>query len=221
MYNAMLRKGNTDTPAEDVEAMVAVHNFLNEGAWNEIVEWENIFASGLGPGWDKCKHGEQGLAMDRARREYLAEFQAERQRLTGQAPTPQQKAQVELQQPKLLRFQGRPGDPTPKARVLQYLAKMFPEKFGQEPPFDRHDWFVARKQPDGSVREVRYVIDYYGGGLQATGEPVFYLDIRPALDSPTAAAERMIRWGSDVWYTATGSGIRDKLREQEVQAKAR
>lgn len=212
MYNAMLRKGHTDTPAEDVTAMVAVHNFLNEGAWNEIVEWENIFAQGLAEGYKKCKRGEQGLALERAKREYLAELQAERR--TAAAAT-------QTEQPKLLRFQGRPNEPTPKARVLQALARTFPDRFGQEPPFDRHDWYVARKQADGSTREVRYVIDYYGGGLQATGEPVFYLDIRPALDTPTAAAERLIRWGGDVWFTATGSGIREQVKAQEAQSRMR
>lgn len=217
MYNAMLRKGHTDTPAEDVESMVAVHNFLNEGAWNEIVKWERLFSKGLSEGWEGCKRGEQGIAQDDAKREYFAQLQADRRRAAG---LPEDIAST-AEQPRLLRFQGRPGEPTPKARVLQYLAQMFPERFGQEPPFDRHDWYVARRQPDGTIKEVRYVIDYYGGGLQATGEPVFYLDIRPALDSPTAAAERAIRWGGDVWWTATGSGVRDKLRQQEAQEKAK
>ena len=45
MYNAMLRKGYTDTPAEHVEAMVSVHNFLNEGAWEEIKEWSAASAA--------------------------------------------------------------------------------------------------------------------------------------------------------------------------------
>ncbi len=38
MYNALLRKGYTDTDVTAVESMVAVHNFLNEGAWGEVVE---------------------------------------------------------------------------------------------------------------------------------------------------------------------------------------
>lgn len=216
MYNAMLRKGHTDTPAEDVESMVAVHNFLNEGAWNEIVEWENIFGNGLGEGWNKCARGEQGLSMERAKREYMEELAALRRQDAGLPPAP-----VKNEGPKLLRFQGRPGEPTPKARVLQALAKAFPERFGQEPPFDRHDWYVARKQSDGSVKEVRYVIDYYGGGLQATGEPVFYLDIRPALDTPTAAAERAIRWSRDIWFTAMGSGIREQMKQQAAATEGK
>lgn len=40
MYNAMRKKGYDDTPEDAVESMVAVHNFLNEGAWGEIVVWE-------------------------------------------------------------------------------------------------------------------------------------------------------------------------------------
>ena len=66
MYNAMLRKGYTDTPAEHVEAMVAVHNFLNEGAWEEIREWERRFSGGLGKGWEISKHGEEGAARQAA-----------------------------------------------------------------------------------------------------------------------------------------------------------
>lgn len=76
------------------------------------------------------------------------------------------------------------------------------------PPFDRHDWFVQRQTPNGS-KEVRYVIDYYSGPPEPTGEPVFYLDIRPALDSPTAAVERLMRWGGDVWWRASGGVVRD------------
>merc|ERR1711881_11552 len=60
MYNAMLRKGYTDTPEDAVESMVAVHNFLNEGAWAEIMEWERRFGRGLSVGWEKCRQGEEG-----------------------------------------------------------------------------------------------------------------------------------------------------------------
>ncbi|ODV82998.1 hypothetical protein CANARDRAFT_30341 [[Candida] arabinofermentans NRRL YB-2248] len=40
MFNAMLRKGKGDVPEDAVESMVSIHNFLNEGAWAEILEWE-------------------------------------------------------------------------------------------------------------------------------------------------------------------------------------
>ena len=39
-YNALVRKG-WETPEESIEDMVAIHNFLNEEAWNEIIKWEN------------------------------------------------------------------------------------------------------------------------------------------------------------------------------------
>ncbi|GAB1215006.1 Cytochrome c1 heme lyase [Aspergillus terreus] len=181
MYNAMLRKGYTDTPQDAVEAMVAVHNFLNEGAWAEIVGWERIFARGLAHGWEKCRRGEENIAMD-----------AMRDEMTGAADAEPQ--------PRLLRFQGRPKELTPKARILQAL--------GSNPPFDRHDWYVLRQTPSGP-KEVRYVIDYYSGPPEPTGEPVFYLDIRPALDSPTAAVERLMRWGGDVWWRASGAAVRE------------
>jgi cytochrome c heme-lyase len=77
-----------------------------------------------------------------------------------------------------------------------------------EPPFDRHDWFVQRQGPNGP-KEVRYVIDYYSGPPEPTGEPVFYLDVRPAIDRPSAAVERMVRGGGDVWWRASGGVARE------------
>lgn len=78
-----------------------------------------------------------------------------------------------------------------------------------EPPFDRHDWFVQR-EAGGQKKEVRYIIDYYSGPDDPKGEPVFYLDVRPAV-TPTAAVERMMRWGGDVWYRASGAETREKV----------
>lgn len=46
MYNAMLRKGKGEGIPEDaVESMVEVHNFLNEGAWQQILGWEQKYTS--------------------------------------------------------------------------------------------------------------------------------------------------------------------------------
>jgi len=98
----------------------------------------------------------------------------------------------------LKRFKGRPGDLTPKAFLSHYLL-------GSPKPFDRHDWTISR---DG--REYRYVIDYYEGGVE-NGMPVFYTDVRPALDSWQAVRERMRvgverlckRWG---WEMEQGGG---------------
>lgn len=38
-YNALRRKG-WETPEEEIETMVDIHNFLNEEAWNEVLKWE-------------------------------------------------------------------------------------------------------------------------------------------------------------------------------------
>lgn len=43
MLNAMLRKGKGDVDETAVESMVDVHNFLNEGAWQQILEWEDKY----------------------------------------------------------------------------------------------------------------------------------------------------------------------------------
>ena len=44
MLNAMLLKGKGDGVPEDaVESMVEVHNFLNEGAWQQILTWEDQY----------------------------------------------------------------------------------------------------------------------------------------------------------------------------------
>jgi cytochrome c heme-lyase len=54
------------------------------------------------------------------------------------------------------------------------------------PPFDRHDWVVTRPDPSSqttSTTTTRYVIDYYSAPPDEDGNPVFSLDVRPALDS--------------------------------------
>ena len=109
MYNAMLRKGYDDTPEDAVESMVEVHNFLNEGAWNEIEGWEARFTGGLKEGWNICSRGEEGweeIASDRSWR--------------ARESCP----------PKLLRFMGRPGDMSPKARLFDLAGNLYPAKFG-------------------------------------------------------------------------------------------
>ena len=108
MYNAMLRKGGIDDSQTDaVESMVAVHNYLNEGAWAEIRGWEKRFSNGLGKGWRTCLQGEQTLLEEDETRSVA----------------------VESGEPKLLRFMGRPRDLTPKAQVLQWMGWAWPTKY--------------------------------------------------------------------------------------------
>jgi cytochrome c heme-lyase len=199
MYNAMLRKGYSDTPADAVEAMVAVHNFLNEGAWAEILEWERRFGGGLARAWRACARGEAGSVHVPGAGEGGG---AEAAWAEPDRPAPQ-----------LARLMGRPGDLTPKARLLQAAAWAFPARFNGELPFDRHDWFVKRDLPDGSHTEVRYVIDYYSAPPDPSGEPVFYLDVRPAVDSPAAVVWRAMRWGGDLWYRGMGIEAREQKRK--------
>lgn len=190
----MLRKGSIAGEEVDesaVESMVAVHNFLNEGAWAEILEWERRFGRGLGRGWEACKTGEEGTVFSAAEMGYWDE-----------------KAQPV---PQLVRFMGRPGEFTPKAQIMQAMGWAWPSKFGTDPPFDRHDWFVRRFGEDGKEEEVRYVIDYYSGPPEPTGEPVFFLDVRPAVDSPSAVVARMMRWGGDVWARGTRGPVRQAV----------
>ncbi|KAJ2821254.1 Cytochrome c1 heme lyase [Coemansia erecta] len=72
--------------------------------------------------------------------------------------------------PRLLRFEGRVKDVTPKARLRSFI--------GYQLPFDRHDWTVDR-----CGKSVRYVIDFYQGKADPRNpnSPSFFLDVRPAL----------------------------------------
>lgn len=106
MYNALLRKGYTDTDITAVESMVSVHNFLNEGAWAEVVGWEQRFAHGLYKGWQICKRGEEHVEEEVNRHWDGKDVE-----------------------PSLVRFQGRPKEMTPKAAMLQVLGWIYPSKF--------------------------------------------------------------------------------------------
>ncbi|KAF8477497.1 cytochrome c/c1 heme-lyase [Kalaharituber pfeilii] len=206
MYNAMRRKGFVESyPGEilNIVGMVEVHNFLNEGAWGEIVSWEREFRGGW---WEAARRRWQrgGILPE----EDLQPNETEEAK-TG---------------PRLVRFQGKSQEWTPKVRVLQTLSRVYPEKFGTPPPFDRHDWYVLRHPREevtegAKPEEVRYVIDYYAGDPEPTGEPVFYLDVRPALDRPGAVMERVVRWGGDIWWRASGGIVREReRRKKEMEA---
>ncbi|RUP45506.1 cytochrome c heme lyase [Jimgerdemannia flammicorona] len=147
-YNALRRKG-WETPEEEIETMVDIHNFLNEEAWNEVLKWEAMHEC-------PCPGG-----------------------------------------PKLARFRGKPQELSPKARILSWL--------GSPRPFDRHDWVVDR-----CGREVRYVIDYYSAPEDIPGQPVFHLDVRPALDSVESLLDRAkvaAREKFETWWGKGGAGV--------------
>ncbi|KAJ2614704.1 Cytochrome c1 heme lyase [Coemansia sp. RSA 1365] len=76
--------------------------------------------------------------------------------------------QTQCASPKLLRFEGKANDLTPKARFRSFI--------GFQKPFDRHDWTVDR-----CGKSVRYVIDFYEGRRDPNNpeKPSFFLDVRP------------------------------------------
>ncbi|KLO19015.1 cytochrome c and c1 heme-lyase [Schizopora paradoxa] len=96
----------------------------------------------------------------------------------------------------LVRFRGRPGELSPKARFWLFAGWLLPSRFNTEPPFDRHDWIVRRPT---TGEEVRYVIDYYSAPPEPDGSPVFSLDVRPALDSVGSIKERVFAATEETW----------------------
>ncbi|CAJ0906150.1 13693_t:CDS:2 [Entrophospora sp. SA101] len=85
--------------------------------------------------------------------------------------------------PRLINFQGRSKDFTPKARILNLL--------GYKLPFDRHDWVIDR-----CGKHVTYIIDFYSGQPDPKfPERVasFYLDVRPALTF-NGTIDRIRKW---------------------------
>lgn len=87
--------------------------------------------------------------------------------------------------PRLARFLGRPHDLSPAARAEYWLSSLSKGEKARL-PFDRHDWYVDR-----CGREVRYVIDFYFDESRAGTSQAFDLRVRPALDSPGAALDRV------------------------------
>ncbi|BGO99441.1 holocytochrome c synthase [Rhodotorula toruloides] len=118
----------------------------------------------------------------------------------------------------LASFQGRPQELSPKARYHLMMAKLFPNYYAGIRPFDRHDWTIHRPVPAGSggssymsggatmpFTAHRYVIDYYHLPNDEDGNPVFSLDVRPAVDDFGAVQERVSEWWKlkkETWFGA-------------------
>jgi cytochrome c heme-lyase len=171
-YNAITRKGWRGVEPSAVPSIVAIHNAVNEEGWRQCRLWEEVSTvkemhNGMGPYFEKVKDSNQPVAP----------------------------------QPRLVKFEGRPGVMSPKSFLNHYLL-------GYGLPFDRHDWYVERVTPDpagGEVpktEQIRYVVEFYTGGKEkdsgltqaasSSGSAVnMYLDVRPAIDSPFRALERV------------------------------
>ncbi|CAL7942649.1 unnamed protein product [Xylocopa violacea] len=91
----------------------------------------------------------------------------------------------ECTSPKLRSFGGKAKQYSPRARIRYWM--------GYELPFDRHDWIIDR-----CGKDVRYVIDYYDGGMVDERFTFALLDVRPAMDSLENIWDRMrvawLRW---------------------------
>ena len=104
--------------------------------------------------------------------------------------------------PKLKSFGGKAKYFSPRARLRGWL--------GYELPFDRHDWIVDRWRSSNQNtasshvttvltsdwlarcgKEVRYIIDYYDGDMEPGSHRFAQLDVRPAMDSFEAVADRV------------------------------
>ncbi|KAJ3548521.1 hypothetical protein NM688_g5291 [Phlebia brevispora] len=114
-----------------------------------------------------------------------------------------EKKENPAEDPLLTRFKGRPGELSPKARFWLFAGWLLPSRFNSEPPFDRHDWIVKRKN---SGEEVRYVIDYYSAPPEPDGSPVFSLDVRPALDSFGSIKQRVSAATEEMWASLKQNG---------------
>lgn len=119
----------------------------------------------------------------------------------------------------LAAFTGRPQELSPKARYHLFMAKLFPNTYASIRPFDRHDWTIHRPTAAGTggssymsggatqpYTAHRYVIDYYHLPNDEDGNPVFSLDVRPAVDDLAAVQERVAKWWQLKKETVFGSG---------------
>ncbi|KAG9080654.1 hypothetical protein FRC06_006304, partial [Ceratobasidium sp. 370] len=115
----------------------------------------------------------------------------------------------------LARFQGRPGQLSPKAHIMQLAGWLLPSRFSSDPPFDRHDWVVRRPK---TGEEVRYVIDYYSSEHDENDQPIFYLDVRPALDNFDSLKTRISAATSEAWaaFRQANSGSNNTMADRPI-----
>lgn len=188
-YNALLRKG-WETPEEAIPVMVDIHNWMNEAVWGEVLRWESRYF---------FNHHTNSATSKLIN---PSEIRSD--------PTVHQSIQPEIS---LAKFQGRATDLSPKARFNWLLSKIFPNLYNPYKPFDRHDWLICRENPKNSSNPLevdppkfcRYVIDYYDGGVDEDGNPVFHFDVRPAIDDFDSLMARLKEWArvkNETWFKA-------------------
>jgi cytochrome c heme-lyase len=82
--------------------------------------------------------------------------------------------------PTLIRFVGKPQEPSLKAKAMHWLA-------GYVMPFDRHEWMIDRC----GTGLFKYHVDFYDGPRDQSGKVNIYLDVRPAMDTMTGITDRI------------------------------
>ncbi|PLW16320.1 hypothetical protein PCASD_18712 [Puccinia coronata f. sp. avenae] len=183
-YNALVRKG-WETPEEAIPIMVDIHNWMNEAVWGEVLRWETRYYPAPHP---PPPHTSGSQSHNN---------------LSEQHPSTPNIS--------LVKFQGRPQDLSPKARFHLLLSKVFPQLYNPVRPFDRHDWSICREDPTQAQQDLavdsqkisRYVIDYYNGGHDEHGNPVFHFDVRPAIDDLDSLVVRLKEWArlkNERWF---------------------
>lgn len=60
------------------------------------------------------------------------------------------------------------------------------------------DAAATKSENNGKTSSTRYVIDYYSAPPDEEGNPVFHLDVRPAVDDLKSMSER-VRVGAEDW----------------------
>lgn len=75
--------------------------------------------------------------------------------------------------PTLVRFVGKPNEPSWKARMMHWFR-------GYIMPFDRHEWTIDRC----GRGMFQYEVDFYDGAHERPNKVNIYIDVRPALNTP-------------------------------------
>lgn len=81
--------------------------------------------------------------------------------------------------PTLVRFVGKPQEPSLKARAMHWIG-------GYVMPFDRHEWTVDRC----GKGLFKYHVDFYDGAARESDKVNIFLDVRPALDTLDGILDR-------------------------------
>jgi len=82
--------------------------------------------------------------------------------------------------PKLIRFVGKPQEPSIKAQAMHWIG-------GYVMPFDRHEWTIDRC----GTGLFKYHVDFYDGAQQDARKVNIYLDVRPGLETPSGVWDRI------------------------------